>query len=204
MPPRLTVHKPSPTTCQFTVSNASTRLTVASKFFFCVEIILRISVAAAVLLVNAANIRSFLFQWGGSIPWVKLWGSKVGMLACSAADNHIWPVIATCSGLLLYLALRKGYTEESLLVIRGLGIQTSTSSRTYFLGAETRFIPTTQIQDIVIHEAFRGFEVKFYLAIIVDGESDVVVAFPNLLPRRAILEEVWKGARKCLYDPALC
>lgn len=68
--------------------------------------------------------------------------------------------------------------EESLLVIRGLGIQTSTSSATYLFKASTRFIPTTQIQDIVIHEAFKGFEVRFYLAVIVGDEPDVVVVFP--------------------------
>lgn len=68
--------------------------------------------------------------------------------------------------------------EESLLVIRGLGVQTSTSSSMYWSSAATRFIPTTQIQDIVIHEAFKGFEVRFYLAIIVEGESGVVVVFP--------------------------
>lgn len=74
--------------------------------------------------------------------------------------------------------------EESLLVIRGFGIQTSTSSSTYLSSAATRFIPTTQIQDIVIHEAFKGFEVRFYLAAIVEGEQDVLVVFPvnYLLP----------------------
>lgn len=69
-------------------------------------------------------------------------------------------------------------TEESLLVIRGFGIQTSTSSSTYLSTASTRFIPTTQIQDIVIHEAFKGFEVRFYLAVIVEGEPDALVVFP--------------------------
>lgn len=68
--------------------------------------------------------------------------------------------------------------EESLLVIRGFGIQTSTSSSTYLSTAATRFIPTTQIQDIVIHEAFKGFEVRFYLAVIVEGEPGVLVVFP--------------------------
>lgn len=111
--------------------------------------------------------------------------------------------------------------EESLLVIRGLGIQTSSSSATYLSKTARRFIPTTQIQDIVIHEAFKGFEVRFYLAVIVEGEPNVVVVFPvsmlvrlflpevchllidmlqKLLPRRAILEEVWRGSRHCLYD----
>jgi phosphatidylinositol glycan class H protein len=64
------------------------------------------------------------------------------------------------------------------LVIRGFGIQTSTSSSTYLSTAATRFIPTTQIQDIVIHEAFKGFEVRFYLAVIVEGEPDALVVFP--------------------------
>jgi len=68
--------------------------------------------------------------------------------------------------------------EESLLVLRSLGIQTSTSSPTYLSTATTRFIPTTSIQDIFIHEAFKGFEVRFYLAIVVQGEDDVVVVFP--------------------------
>jgi phosphatidylinositol glycan class H protein len=69
-------------------------------------------------------------------------------------------------------------TEESLLVLRGLGIQTTTSSSTYLSTQQTRFIPTTSIQDIFIHEAFKGFEVRFYLAIVVEGEHDVVVVFP--------------------------
>ena len=30
----------------------------------------------------------------------------------------------------------------------------------------------------MIHEAFKGFEVRFYLAVIVEGESEVVVVFP--------------------------
>jgi len=34
------------------------------------------------------------------------------------------------------------------------------------------------IQDILIHEAFKGFEVRFYLAIVVEGEEDLVVVFP--------------------------
>ena len=75
--------------------------------------------------------------------------------------------------------------EESLLVIRGLGIQTSSSPATYLSKAATRFIPTTQIQDIVIHEAFKGFEVRFYLAALVEGEPNVVVVFPVSVHKKA-------------------
>lgn len=68
--------------------------------------------------------------------------------------------------------------------MRGLGVQTTTSSSTYLSTATTRFIPTTAIQDIFIHEAFKGFEVRFYLAIVVEGEEDVVVVFPVCLNYR--------------------
>jgi len=96
-------------------------------------------------------------------------------------------------------------------------VQTSTSSRSYLSTASTRFIPTSVIQDIFIHEAFKGFEVKFYLAIVVEGEEDVVVVFPvstmmfvgipmtdvlqDIMPKRQMLEEVWRGTRACLYEP---
>ena len=69
-------------------------------------------------------------------------------------------------------------TEESLLTLRSLGIQTSTLSNSYLLPSNTRFIPTSQIRDIFIHEAFRGFEVRYYLAVVVEGEGEVVVVFP--------------------------
>lgn len=64
------------------------------------------------------------------------------------------------------------------MVLQGLGVQTSTSSSYFLLGPTTTFIPTTQIQDIVIHEAFKGFEVRFFLAIIVTGATEVAVVFP--------------------------
>ena len=68
--------------------------------------------------------------------------------------------------------------EESLLVLRTLGIQTRTLSASYLLPSTVRFIPTSQIQDIFIHEAFRGFEVRYYLAVIIEGEGEIVVVFP--------------------------
>ena len=38
------------------------------------------------------------------------------------------------------------------------------------------------------------------MAIVVEGEKDVVVVFPRLLPRREILEVVWRGAKACLWE----
>jgi phosphatidylinositol glycan class H protein len=45
--------------------------------------------------------------------------------------------------------------------------------------------------------------VRFYLTIVVEGEGEVMVVFPTLLPRRDILEVVWRGAKACLWEPAV-
>jgi phosphatidylinositol N-acetylglucosaminyltransferase subunit H len=124
-----------------------------------------------------------------------------GILTAIAAKAEWW-MLAASTALTFWLCLRRPYKEESLLVLQGMGVQTSTSSPYFFVGPTTTFISTTRIQDIVIHEAFKGFEVKFYLAIIVEGASEVVVVFPSLLPRLDVLQKVWRGARACLYAHA--
>ncbi|KAL4931120.1 PIG-H family GPI synthesis protein [Aspergillus undulatus] len=200
MPLHLISRRPSPTTASFTVSNASRHASTAAKLFFYFQLLLRGIVFAGVLFLHAARYRHlFFFEDGSFVPWTAVWSSSLGSFVCRVADNYNF-FIAFASALVVYGVFRKGYTEESLLVIRGLGIQTSTSSPTYLSTAATRFIPTTEIQDIVIHEAFKGFEVRFYLAVVVVGEPEVVVVFPKLLPNRAKLEEVWRGSRHCLYD----
>ncbi|BCS22120.1 PIG-H family GPI synthesis protein [Aspergillus puulaauensis] len=200
MPLRLISRRPSPTTASFTVSNASRHTSTAAKLFFYFQFLVRAIIFAGVLFYHAARFRHvFFIQDGSLVPWTAVWASPLGSFVCRIADTYNFACIAAVSAILIYAVFRKGYTE-SLLVIRGLGIQTSTSSPTYLSKAATRFIPTTEIQDIVIHEAFKGFEVRFYLAVVVVGEPEVVVVFPKLLPNRAKLEEVWRGSRHCLYD----
>ncbi|KAF4770066.1 hypothetical protein HAV15_011662 [Penicillium sp. str.  len=154
MPGRLEVQRPSPTTVSFTYC--------CVRFcFFCV------------IGVGIARVRNFFFQEDGRvISWPAVWSSPLGSKLCRLVDSYNPLAIAVASAFMIYGVFRRGYIEESLLVIRGFGIQTSTSSSTYLSTASTRFIPTTQIQDIVIHEAFKGFEVRFYLAVIVEGEPD--------------------------------
>lgn len=41
---------------------------------------------------------------------------------------------------------------------------------------------------------------RYYLVVVVEGEESVVVVFPRLLPRRGIVERVWRGARGCLFE----
>ncbi|KAJ5481326.1 hypothetical protein N7475_000138 [Penicillium sp. IBT 31633x] len=213
MPGRLNVQRPSPTTVSFTVSNAPQRSSSPAKVLFGLQVLLRTVLFLCVVGVSITRLRFVFFQENGRvISWPAVWSSPLGSKLCRVVDSYNPLAIAVISALVIYGVFRRGYTvghylgvadrfeEESLLVIRGFGIQTSTSSPTYLSTAATRFIPTTQIQDIVIHEAFKGFEVRFYLAVIVEGEPDVLVVFPHMLPKREILEQVWRGSRRCLYD----
>ncbi|ROW17046.1 hypothetical protein VPNG_01012 [Cytospora leucostoma] len=119
-----------------------------------------------------------------------------------AATVPAYILLPLCAALLYATTLRI-HTTESLLVLRGLGIQTSSTGGSYLASwrAGTRFIPTEKIRDVLINEAFRGFAVRYYLVVVVDGEGEVVVVFPRLLPRRRIVEAVWRGVRGCLWEP---
>ncbi|KAL7787782.1 putative GPI-15 component of glycosylphosphatidylinositol-N-acetylglucosaminyl (GPI-GlcNAc) transferase complex [Trichoderma ceciliae] len=126
--------------------------------------------------------------------------TPAGALLANIAASVSLPVLLPIAAAVFYALSLRIHTHESLLVLRGLGVQTSESPATYLASAATRFIPTEKIQDILVNEAFRGFEVRYYLVVVVEGEEDVVVVFPGLLPRRKIVETVWRGVRECLYE----
>lgn len=215
----LEIDCPSPTTISFTVdtrqrAHSRQRLLTALRYGC------RVLLVIYTLLVNVAKAQTLTGP--GSVPHhyaglvVNL--TLIGRIIRSLAENLEWWILGPTSLMIVYACLKRDHTKESLLVMQGLGIQTSTSSPYFFLPPTTTFIPTTEVQDIVIHEAFIGLEVRFYLAVIVENATEVVVVFPvswislgkhactltdhlqTLLPRRDMLEEVWRGARKCLYS----
>lgn len=127
-------------------------------------------------------------------------GTPAGAILAKIAATVSLPVLLPVAVAVFYALSLRVHKQESLLVLRGLGVQTCESPATYLAGAATRFIPTEKIQDILVNEAFRGFEVRYYLVVVVEGEEDVVVVFPGLLPKRKIVETVWRGVRECLYE----
>jgi phosphatidylinositol glycan class H protein len=217
-PPAQTLHtlQPSPYTVSYTVSTCPVPKTIFASVASYVGLLLRIILgsSAALLLWLASRIQAIRTEY---IVEGILGRLKTHQLL-GFVDKCEWMYLAPCVLGVLVLVIRRNYTgtpilsvpvawavpdmrtEESLTVLRGLGVQTSTTSSTYLQAPTTRFIPTTSIQDIFIYEAFKGFEVRFYLAIVVEGEEDAVVVYPTLLPRRAILEEVWRGTRTCLWE----
>jgi len=67
--------------------------------------------------------------------------------------------------------------EESFLIIRSLGVQTTTRMR-FPLSSHSRFIPASEIDDVVLYEGFKGLEVRYYLGVVVHGEERLEVVFP--------------------------
>jgi GPI-GlcNAc transferase complex, PIG-H component len=95
--------------------------------------------------------------------------------------------------------LRRMDIEESFLVVQSFGLQVSSSGWWYIFGSRSRFIPSSDVLDIIIHEAFIGFEVRYILVVVVKNQSKLQLVFGNILPRREVLEAVLRGSRECFY-----
>jgi phosphatidylinositol glycan class H protein len=203
--------RPSPTTVEYTVST-SPSLTLSLRALLLLTFAGRILVGAGIALLLYARLALSIppptfatrpaFFTDDYIHYLLacLLASPTGTLASSLSALIPLPVLLPSAFILLYALLLRVHTTESLLILRGLGIQTSTSAKTFLGSATTRFIPTAKIQDILVNEAFRGFEVRYYLVVVVEGEGQVVVVFPRLLPGRKIVERVWRGSRRCLWE----
>ncbi|CAG8614134.1 12986_t:CDS:2 [Gigaspora rosea] len=88
--------------------------------------------------------------------------------------------------------------QESILSIRDIGIQVET---VYINGRTvSRFIERSKISDIIINEGITMLQVKFYMAIIVEGQDKMVVVFQHLLPKYSILIQVYRGTRSIIFN----
>lgn len=196
--PHLLIRRPSPTTAEFTVTTLRPLPLPLHILLLLTRLLLAL---LTLLLLHAKLALSPLYPPPTPQTWLAFYHTThLSALLAHAATSSPLPLLLPLSAGLLWLLSRRGYACEGLLVLRGLGVQTSESAGSYLATTATRFIPTEKIRDIFVNEAFRGFEVRYYLVVVVEGEEDVVVVFPGLLPKRAIVEEVWRGVRGCLYE----
>lgn len=179
----LSIKRPTTTTVLYTVSTRlpPTTLTARTKTYGL--LLLRLLAGLSVTLLLLSEYDQYYSpprrNNGSSTGHLEtLLASPPGHLATSITAHLHYTYRLVLIPAISWLILLKSHVSESLLVIRGLGVQTSTSSSSYLWTDTTRFIPTSSIQDIFIHEAFKGFEVRFYLSIVVEGEEGVVVVFP--------------------------
>ncbi|KAG0208615.1 hypothetical protein BGX31_002286 [Mortierella sp. GBA43] len=84
-------------------------------------------------------------------------------------------------------------TQETILVIRDVGVQV----KTVYLGGRStsRFIDRSKISDIIINEAITMMHIRVYMAIIVEGEDRM-----HLLPRLNVLLQAYHGARSIIFN----
>jgi len=80
---------------------------------------------------------------------------------------------------------------ESVTVMQQVGVLL----QTHFTSGrvERRFLEWNAIDSIIINEAVSSCEVFFYMAFILTDKDRLTVVFPRLLPKLAMLEEVYNG-----------
>jgi phosphatidylinositol glycan class H protein len=213
VPPHLHTRRPSPTTIEYTVTTRpppSLSYHIALGLTFALR--LQLLCATALVLFAKWQLSSWALSWpptrpeGSSMAWIGyiagiVMRSSVGQVVSRTAARIPLLALVPVAAIVIYASLLRLHTTESLLSLRGLGLQISSSSPTYLSPPSTRFIPTSSIADLLINEAFLGFEVRYYLVVVVEGEKEVVVVFPKTLPRRHVVEDVWRGARGAVWEP---
>ncbi|CCU75484.1 phosphatidylinositol N-acetylglucosaminyltransferase [Blumeria hordei DH14] len=211
--PNLSIRRPSPTTIEFNVSSSPTSRRPLRRLLLALTTLVRLGLGLNVLLVlfhrsplsqldptiaaEPPNSSMSEYFWHYVLHAAHSRGGQYGALLAARLPPYLLLPLAM---LALYVVTRRFERHESLLVLRGLGVQTSSSSCLVGGGCTTRFVPMEKIQDILINEAFYGFAVRYYLVVVVEGESELLVVFPRLLPRRQALEQVWRESRACLWE----
>ncbi|KAJ2760625.1 hypothetical protein IWQ57_006258, partial [Coemansia nantahalensis] len=111
--------------------------------------------------------------------------------------NHVLLALMPVALYLVRSSLR--VCQESLVVIRNVGIQTETVTLAGLRSVRSYELP--QIRDLFIHEALQLLEYRYYMAILPrDARSSIVIMFPHLLPRLDALLPVYHGARRLLFS----
>ncbi|OJT14618.1 hypothetical protein TRAPUB_8864 [Trametes pubescens] len=73
----------------------------------------------------------------------------------------------------------------------------------YPLFAARRFIPWSSLEDFLINEGIRGWDIRYYLVALHRTQQDALkldVAFEAILPRFPILLEVYHGVQEALHN----
>jgi phosphatidylinositol glycan class H protein len=99
---------------------------------------------------------------------------------------------------------------ESVIVIPPHGIQLETHrgfppSRVLFVSR--RFIPMFALQDFVINEGLRRWDVRYYLTAIQKTKPNTIVlevAYEHILPHFPVLCQVYQGVQEALFTDHNC
>mmetsp|Transcript_20822 Transcript_20822/g.37258 ORF Transcript_20822/g.37258 Transcript_20822/m.37258 type:complete len:179 (-) Transcript_20822:564-1100(-) len=112
-------------------------------------------------------------------------------------SNWIIPsVIGSCFSLIILVHYLLSAKEEKATIIRGQCVLLQSIDR--LNRKKSSFVEFDKIQDVLINEHVDTRGAKYYLSILIKGESEVEIIFPNLLPRLDILKEVRMDLKEAL------
>lgn len=133
-------------------------------------------------------------------------------LARQFLNDSWWHVLIALSSICAALALASlQQPSDSIMIMENMGIQLTNITWWSFTNGVSNgeFVPLSEIIDIVIHEGFHSYgQIIFYMCVLTRAGSSnsdsgsgngVKVVFPNFLPRKDILLQVWKQSRSMLY-----
>ncbi|KAH9901104.1 hypothetical protein C8Q73DRAFT_676765, partial [Cubamyces lactineus] len=136
------------------------------------------------------------------------------ILACAISWNTMvstrWHVIGAALALLVYIHHRTTQVLwESVVIIPSLGLQLETHRgfAGISLSASQRFVPWSSLEDFLINEGIRGWNIRYYLVAISrtqQGALKLDVAFENILPKFPVLLEVYHGVQDALRNEHMC
>jgi len=141
---------------------------------------------------------SVIIKNGGAFPVSVLF---LGLLSSSLLVFFLpfktYIFIVSLVGFLGIWFKRGQVIEESLIVIRDLGVQLETK---YASGKRThRFIDKRTIKSIIINEGIKSYNFIFYMAFIVEGNNKMILAFSSLYPRLKMLIPIYRGTRAIIF-----
>ncbi|KIK19630.1 hypothetical protein PISMIDRAFT_107189 [Pisolithus microcarpus 441] len=125
--------------------------------------------------------------------------------------SFLWPKVgvflsSSCSIINRYATIFSFFDfTESVLVFPALGIQLETHCGHPSLGplfVSRRFIHVSRLEDFVIHEGLRRWNVRYFLAVIKRSNNGSIlfhVAFENILPYFPVLLEVYTGVQCSVF-----
>ncbi|EGN95382.1 hypothetical protein SERLA73DRAFT_186323 [Serpula lacrymans var. lacrymans S7.3] len=145
----------------------------------------------------------------GAKTWT--WFDSVLPLALSFVWLTVWDSTLALSAIALVTALLawsrcNQVLYESVMLFPPHGVQIEShrgfpSLEPFFVSRN--FIPLDTLEDFVIHEGLRRFNVRFFIAALKrsgsSNELSIHVAFENILPYFPVLLEVYQGVQRVMF-----
>jgi len=150
------------------------------------------------------------------VPLPILSRARASMASVSRDAALGWPPAATVASwlpfavdfgvrLLTLLLLAALYpqpvVQESLVAMRGLGVQLKSVRRNG--AASCQFLDANSLKSVVINEGIQMCDVRYYMALVVVGRKSLVLLFDNSRPRLPLLSKAYRQISPVLF-PEVC